>query len=106
MKRFGEKQFLKKFLGVIEIPRLAHLDLELKLDLEFYARFLALYVTKMKRDWVRLDGNFSSKGPNEYHGKCWISRVLKIDSEYRKALRKYEKQPEFFEPGFEVVTQD
>jgi hypothetical protein len=65
MKRFSEKQFLKKFLGTIEIPSLGHLAFELKLDLEFYARFLALYVTKMKRDWIRLDGDFSGKGPKE-----------------------------------------
>jgi hypothetical protein len=35
MKRFNEKQLLKKFLGVIKIPPFGHLDFELKLDLEF-----------------------------------------------------------------------
>jgi hypothetical protein len=59
MMRYNEKQLLKKFLKVVEISPLGLLDYELKLDLEFFARFLALYVTKMKRDWVKKDEEFS-----------------------------------------------
>jgi hypothetical protein len=32
------------------------------LDIKFYARFLALYVTKMKRDWAKIDEGMSGKG--------------------------------------------
>jgi hypothetical protein len=106
MMRFSEKQMLKKILDVIEIPSLWHLDFELKLDMEFYARFLALYVAKIKRDWVRIDEEFSGKGPKKYFGEFWTKRVLKIDANYRRALKKYEKHPEIFEPGFEEVTQN
>jgi hypothetical protein len=45
MMRYNKKQLLKKFLQVIEIPPLGHLDFELKLDLEFYEPFLAIYVS-------------------------------------------------------------
>jgi hypothetical protein len=34
MNRYREKQFYKKFIDVIEIPPLGHLDLELKLDIK------------------------------------------------------------------------
>jgi hypothetical protein len=40
---------------VIEIPPIDHLDASLKHDLKFYARFLAIYVCKMKRDKVHKD---------------------------------------------------
>jgi hypothetical protein len=88
VKRFSERQLLKKFLGVIKIPPLGHLDFELKLDLEFYARFLALYVTRMKRYWLKKDEDFSGNGARDYHRKCEFNRIVKLDAEYRKCLKK------------------
>jgi hypothetical protein len=60
----------------------------------------------MKRDWVRIDEDFSGKGARNYHRKCEFNRIVKLDAEYRRDLRKYEKHTEFFQPGFEEVTQD
>jgi hypothetical protein len=60
-KRYNERQLLKKFLKTISISPLGHLDFELKLDLEFYARFLALYIAKLQRDWVKIDEDYSGK---------------------------------------------
>jgi hypothetical protein len=31
-------------------------------DFSFYARFLAMYVSKMKKDWVRKDQSYFGKG--------------------------------------------
>jgi hypothetical protein len=55
MTRFNEKQFYKKFLKIIEVPPLERLDVSLMEDFRFYARFLAIYVTKMKKDWIKKD---------------------------------------------------
>jgi hypothetical protein len=63
--RFNEKQFVKKFLNVVEIPPLGHFDMELKLDIEFYARFLAMYASKMKRKNVKTDGDFTGRNVRE-----------------------------------------
>jgi hypothetical protein len=62
MMRYNEKQIYKKFLKVVDIPLITRLDAELMLDFKFYARFLALYVTKMKRDWTKIDKEMSGKG--------------------------------------------
>jgi hypothetical protein len=106
MKRYNERQLLKKFLDVIKIPPLGHLDFELKPDLEFYTRFLALYVTKLRRDWVKIDEDFSGKGAIKYHRDCELKRIIKLDADYRKKRKKYEKHPEYFQPGFEETTQE
>jgi hypothetical protein len=90
--------FEKNFEGVIKIPPFGHLDFELKLDLEFYARFLALYVTKLKRDWVKIDEDFSGKGAVKYHRDCKLKRIIKLDADSNKKLKKDEKHPEFFQP--------
>jgi hypothetical protein len=58
MTRYREKQLYKKFLDVIEIPPLGRLDLNLMEGIPFYPLFLAMYVSKMKKDWVRKDRNF------------------------------------------------
>jgi hypothetical protein len=82
------------------------LDFELKLDIEFYARFLALYTAKMKRGWVRIDEDFNGKGARDYYRKSEVDRIVKIDAEYRKSLKKYKEHPEYFQPGFEEETRD
>jgi hypothetical protein len=62
MMKFTEKQLYKKFLKVIEIPPIARLDAELVFDIKFYARFLAIYISKMKKNWTRIDNEMSGKG--------------------------------------------
>jgi hypothetical protein len=92
-------------LKVIEIPPLWLLDFELKLDLGFYTRFLALYVSKIKRDWVKKEEKFSGKNPKRYIGDCWTKRLLKIGADFVRARTKYKNYPELFEPGFEERTK-
>jgi hypothetical protein len=65
LTRYNEKQLYKKFLKVIEVPRLARLDVSLLEDFRFYARFLAIYASKMKKDWVKKDRNFFGDGLKE-----------------------------------------
>jgi hypothetical protein len=105
MMRYIDKQILKKIFKVFEIPTLDHLDFELRLDLEFYSRFLALYVAKMKRDWIKKDEEFSGRGPKNYKRECWRKRILKIDADYARARDKFKKCPEVFEPGYEEKTK-
>jgi hypothetical protein len=50
MMKFNEKKQYKNFLKVIEIPPIAKLDAELLFDVKFYARFLAIYLAKMKKE--------------------------------------------------------
>jgi hypothetical protein len=50
--RYREKQLYKKFIKMIEVPPLGRLDLSLMQDIKFYARFLAIYAAKRKKDWV------------------------------------------------------
>jgi hypothetical protein len=105
MMRYNGKQLLKKFLKVIEIPPLGHLDFELKLDLEFYTHFLALYVAKLKRDWIKKYEEFSGKGPINYANECWTKRMLKIKADYKRVRDKFKRCPEVFEPGYEDKTK-
>jgi hypothetical protein len=77
MMRNHEKQLRKNFLDVVEIPPLGHLDFELKLDLRFYTHFLALYISKMKRDWIEKDKEFSGKGVKEQVNLDWAKRLVK-----------------------------
>jgi hypothetical protein len=58
MMKFREEQFYKKIFKVIEIPQLGRFDTSLMEDVKFYARFLAMYPAKMKKDWVKEDKNF------------------------------------------------
>jgi hypothetical protein len=62
MMKFNEKKLYKNFLKVIEIPPIAKLDAELMFDIKFYARFLAIYLSKMKKEWGRIDSEMSGKG--------------------------------------------
>jgi hypothetical protein len=62
MMKYNEKQLYKKFMKVIEISPIARLDAELVFDIKFYARFLAIYLSKMKKDWIKIDKDRSVKG--------------------------------------------
>jgi hypothetical protein len=52
-------------LKIIEIPPLGGLDLSLMEDIRFYARFLAMFASKMKKDCVRKDNDFYGTGLNQ-----------------------------------------
>jgi hypothetical protein len=58
MFRYNEKQLFKKFLDEVDLPPLAHLDVSLKEDLKFHAKFLAMFVSKMKKDRVSSDQSY------------------------------------------------
>jgi hypothetical protein len=90
MMRFHEKQLYKKILHVV--------------DLRFYARFLALYASKMKREWIRKDEDFSGGGLKKYVDSCWTKRLIKNEAEYKKMLKKLEKHSEIYELGCESAT--
>jgi hypothetical protein len=106
IKRYNEKQLLKKFLNVIKIPPFGRLDFELKLDVEFYARFLALYAIRMKRHWIEKDEDYSGNGARDYFRRCEVERIEQVDAHYRKCLRRYHEHPEICQPGFEEETND
>jgi hypothetical protein len=61
MTRYSEKQLYKKFLDVVDNHPIARLEAEMMLDFKFYARFLAMFISKMKKDWVKIDEDFSGK---------------------------------------------
>jgi hypothetical protein len=81
------------------------LNYELKLDLEFYAQFLAFYIAKLKRDWVKKDEEFIGSGPINYANSCRTKRMVKIEADYVRARDKFKKSPEVFEPGYEDKTK-
>jgi hypothetical protein len=77
MMALSEKQLYKKFCKVIEIPSLAKMDVEIIKDIQFYSRFLAIYISKMKKDWVRRDGNLNGQGRRNEN----ISYEFKLNQE-------------------------
>jgi hypothetical protein len=54
MMKFNEKMLYKNFFKVIEIHPIAKLDAKLMFDIKFYARFLAIFISKMKKILTRL----------------------------------------------------
>jgi hypothetical protein len=62
MMALSEKQLYRKFCKVIEIPSIVRLDNKVIKDIQFYSRFLAIYISKMKKDWVQIDGNMKGQG--------------------------------------------
>jgi hypothetical protein len=105
MMRFQEKQFYKKFLSVIEIPPLGHLDYELKFDLRFYARFLSMYVAKLKLDWVKMEESYLQKAKQEQYWNQ-VSRKLMINDAWHKHfLNKIASSKKLFQEGYESYTE-
>jgi hypothetical protein len=99
MTRFNQKQLYKKFLKVIEVPPLARLDVSPMNDFKFYARFLAIYVTKMKKDWVRRDQSYLGEGLKERKEKQ-VNRQFEIDqAHYKKLMKDRDEFPEIAVPG-------
>jgi hypothetical protein len=94
MMKFNEKMLYKNFLNVIEIPPIAKLDAELMFDIKFYARFLAIYLSKMKKDWARIDSEMSGKGMKKAQVDYVYRNILKWDSETAKRNNYLKKHPE------------
>jgi hypothetical protein len=103
MIRFNEKQLYKKVIKMID-PLWDHLDAELMLDGKFYARFLALYASKMKRDRVKVDRNYEGDGLK----KAQDNYAIQLELEKRKENARMEKIPkehlEYNALGCEVTT--
>jgi hypothetical protein len=92
--KYNEAQRYKKFLKVIEIPPIARLDAELMLNIKFYTRFLAIYISKMKRDWEKIDQDMRCKGKKIALMDHNIQQVLKCERENKRRKKYLEEQPE------------
>jgi hypothetical protein len=90
MMKFNEKQIYKKFFKVVDILQIARLDDELMLDFKFYAKFLALYVTKMKRDSTKIDEEMSGKGMKKAQLDYYNHNIEK----WSKNTKKVKEHPE------------
>jgi hypothetical protein len=91
MMKFNEKILYKNFLKVLDIPHIAKLDAEPMFDIKFYARFLALYISKMKRDWARIDAEMSGKGMKKDQEDYMLQNILKWDKANSKRKKYLEK---------------
>jgi hypothetical protein len=60
MFRYTEKQIFKKCLKVVPVPLRGYLDTRIMEDIQFYARFLAVYISKLKKVQVKRDKSFDS----------------------------------------------
>jgi hypothetical protein len=73
---------IRKILEIIEISPIGHLGASFKQDLKFYARFLAIYVSQMKRDRVLkdhcFDGNSLKEESEEWKEKAEEKNVGKL----------------------------
>jgi hypothetical protein len=46
-------------------------------DIKFYARFLAIYRAKMKKEWARIDSEMSGKGMKKAQKNYELRNILK-----------------------------
>jgi hypothetical protein len=93
MMGFSEKQLYKKFFKVIEIHTIARIDVEQIKDIQFYSRFLAIYVSKMKIDWVRIDNEMKGKGMKEAKFNYEIKEIEKCNRRIKKLEEHVKKHP-------------
>jgi hypothetical protein len=70
-------------------------------DLRFYVRFLAIYATKMKKDWVKKDESFFGEGLKERREKQKALQFKKDCANYKKRIEDEKKFSEIREPGLE-----
>jgi radical SAM superfamily enzyme YgiQ (UPF0313 family) len=80
--------------------------MELKLDLEFYARFLAMYASKIKRRNVKIDGDYTGRNVIEESKKQWTEKQERTDGRIKKIGKKYEKYRIKFTPGYGEETYE
>jgi hypothetical protein len=101
MTRSREKQLYKKFLDVIDLPSLGHLDLSLKQDIKFYASFIVIHASKMKKDWVQIDKKFHCTVLRKLSEYFKYQQFISREKAFGKLMKKQEKHPEYFLPGLE-----
>jgi hypothetical protein len=71
------------------------LGAELVFDIKFYVRFLAIYLSKMKKDWAKIDSDRSGKGMKKAQTDYACQNMLKWGKENMKRKKYLEEQPEF-----------
>jgi hypothetical protein len=81
-------------LKVIEIPPIARLDAELVFDIKFYARFLAIFLSKMKKDWEKIDQDMSGKGKRNMVKEQERQKVEKMHKENKRKNDYFKEHPE------------
>jgi hypothetical protein len=79
---------------MIEISPIARLDVELLMDIKFYSRFLAIYVSKMKKDWARIDNDLCGKGMKKARDDYELKNILRWSQETEKRKKHMIKHPE------------
>jgi hypothetical protein len=78
------------------------LDARLTNDIKFYARFLAFYVSEMKKDGVKRDHNFNGRSLTESKEE-WKKVEQKIEQGNLKNHPR--KHPELDEPGYDYFSE-
>jgi hypothetical protein len=99
LTRYNQNQLYKKFLKVIEVSPLTRLDVSLMEDFRFYARFLAIFAIKMKKDWVRKDESYFGEGLKERKEKQREKQFKADWANYTKRMKDKEKFPEIASPN-------
>jgi hypothetical protein len=90
----SEKKLYKKFFKTIEIPPIAKVDVELIKDIEFYSKFLAIFASKMKKDWARIDNEMNGKGMKKAQENYEQKNIVKWAEETEKNKRHMIKHPD------------
>jgi hypothetical protein len=78
------------------------MDLSLMQDIRFYARFLAMYVSKMKKEWVRKDNNFHRTGLKQRNIDQLNLQEKKNQKEYDRRMKLEKERPECCSPGLDA----
>jgi hypothetical protein len=89
-------------LKVIEIPPLGRLDTSLMEDIKFYARFLAMFAAKMKKDWVKEDKSFDVRGLKQRRSDQEEAQARKDWKIYEKRLKDEKEFPDIYSPGWDA----
>jgi hypothetical protein len=104
MMRFNEDQLYKKFLDVIDVPPLLYENSDLMFHIRFYARFLSIYVAKMKLDWANREQSFKGKAIQEECLRQIKERMMIEDAWHKYVLKKCNNDEKAFKRGFESYT--
>jgi hypothetical protein len=105
MFRYNEKQLYKKYLNVIELPPLAHLDSSSKEDWKFHGRFLTINAAKMKKGRVFRDKNFEGESLKEEAEAFKEKAEEERWKAYDKMMKSRAKYPELDQSGCEINTE-
>jgi hypothetical protein len=94
MMKYNEKMLYKNFMKTIEIPPIAKLDAELILDIKFYSRFLAIYISKMKKDWAKIDSDMNGKVMKKAQDDYALKNILKWSNDVERRNKHMKKHTE------------